>query len=1338
MKKLRLCLAAFAAMVGLSASAQLTDGTVYWLQDAATGQFISGGANWGTRAVVKDVGGLGFEATAISEGVYTLKNIMLNKVHNASKGLGDNYFVDNGSPAQWTIAASGEGYTISLGDTYLCNNGDYSDLNVRRLGTTTDASAATVWKFLTKTEYEAAIQAYKDGKAAAIATSAGLEDVSSVAALEAVLTDVDQFISKNVTSSITNATLADNWNGWTHGVAPGSNRSEGAGQGSGCVEFWNGVGYAKQTVSGLANGIYKVQFAGTYRPGNSDPAKNVGANNTSSPAFGYANDEKVELIHWIDEPTYANNRGGIKSAYDNGKYINTIYTYVSDGTLELGVIQDYWNNDNNYQWCPFGQFTLTYYTNQVTDEEIAALVATIPTEDIPTAVTTNLNTLKETLESSKTIAAFNELSNAINEANAISEVYTKYPIVKARMQTIKNASGYTDSSNATEAFDAVIAAQDEAVENATTIAGVEDAIEAVRAAAGTFLGAVEITGTVDATALIMNDTPTSNGDFWTVTGSPGYDTTNNVAEYWSQSGASIKQTVVSLPKGYYTLTAVALARPDQTGVLSANENTVNLVQHFEQPSGNTTEGGNWFNAGNGVNTLSFSLENATNVEIGITADNATGDHWTLWRNFKLEYYGTDPLAADKALYQEALANAQEVDDSYTVVTGEEATALDEALTTYGNVVANYDDVEGSKTALQEATAALNTAAQTVKDAAPSYEAYNAEKEKAVIIGLTNEIPAATNAAAAVAAVNTMKVAESTFVNTNYPADITSLVGNLSTWTGSSGTGTSNDQHWSGTTKTYYEQGSSNWSANAWEISYTKTVTLPAGKYMAKVAARGSAALTYSELSVSVSKDVMPLAHKGDSGKGIATDGTTSFDEGTFTNNGNGRGWEWGYLPFELTEESEVTFTLASKAESNRLWVSYCDFALLNVLATAEDYAALEEAKPTDIVLGFEEGEYAPYNNLEAAAALELANGIDPEAANAQVAVQLATNTLETTQWVANEEEVNAVHNGLFATVQEGANYPEGWTRTNGWGQMQSGVTGDYATAYYNQPGSLQYGNNGGYIMPLKANTTYTLKFAYRSHENNSNKGITVSVLNGEDGVSGKTFPANGSTTNWETATMAFTTGAAGNYVLTLANGGNTWMTGVEIFKAQPVEIAIKAGRQYTAFSCEWPLDFSDTGLTAQIVTSAKGATQDVTKVPANTGVIVGLAEATTEATTIQVPVYGGETDDVEANMLVAVVESATVTQTEDYTNYVFGKKNGKEAFYKIPAAGIEIPANNAYLAVPAAAGAKEVIFLGGETTGINNVDADTETGDLYNLSGVKVKKAQKGVYIQNGKKVVVK
>ena len=149
----------------------------------------------------------------------------------------------------------------------------------------------------------------------------------------------------------------------------------------------------------------------------------------------------------------------------------------------------------------------------------------------------------------------------------------------------------------------------------------------------------------------------------------------------------------------------------------------------------------------------------------------------------------------------------------------------------------------------------------------------------------------------------------------------------------------------------------------------------------------------------------------------------------------------------------------------------------------------------------------------------------------------------------------------------------------------------------------------------------------------------------------------------------------------------------------------------------------------------------MTKVPANTGIIVGLAEAATEAKTISVPVCAGETDAVTGNMLVAVLKATTVQQSaEGNINYVFGKSGGKEQFFKVRAAGMEVPANNAYLAIPEAqAKGIDVIGLNGDATGISTIEnADMQNGEVYNLQGQKVNRAQKGVYIVNGKKVILK
>ena len=44
----------------------------------------------------------------------------------------------------------------------------------------------------------------------------------------------------------------------------------------------------------------------------------------------------------------------------------------------------------------------------------------------------------------------------------------------------------------------------------------------------------------------------------------------------------------------------------------------------------------------------------------------------------------------------------------------------------------------------------------------------------------------------------------------------------------------------------------------------------------------------------------------------------------------------------------------------------------------------------------------------------------------------------------------------------------------------------------------------------------------------------------------------------------------------------------------------------------------------------------------------------------------------------------------------------------------------------------------GEGTGIIGINADDTNAPVYNVAGQRVSKAQKGIFIQNGKKVAVK
>ena len=82
-------------------------------------------------------------------------------------------------------------------------------------------------------------------------------------------------------------------------------------------------------------------------------------------------------------------------------------------------------------------------------------------------------------------------------------------------------------------------------------------------------------------------------------------------------------------------------------------------------------------------------------------------------------------------------------------------------------------------------------------------------------------------------------------------------------------------------------------------------------------------------------------------------------------------------------------------------------------------------------------------------------------------------------------------------------------------------------------------------------------------------------------------------------------------------------------------------------------------------------------------------------------------------------------------------KIGDKVGFAVVNNGVVIPAGKAYLSVPASSPAK-FFGLDGEATGINSVKTAKADGAYYTLEGVKTTKPVKGLYIHNGKKIVVK
>lgn len=460
-------------------------------------------------------------------------------------------------------------------------------------------------------------------------------------------------------------------------------------------------------------------------------------------------------------------------------------------------------------------------------------------------------------------------------------------------------------------------------------------------------------------------------------------------------------------------------------------------------------------------------------------------------------------------------------------------------------------------------------------------------------------------------------------------------------------------------------------------------------------------------------------------------GETKFFEGTFEAQGIADG------------TGKLTIKIATKS-TDASWIMFNNVMYTKqpaAEATAEEIQALKDeiAKVESYVIGFQKGEYAPYNNV---AAINALNGAKQALAssNTKPAINGTKDALAAAVWTANATELDAVYNGNFAVVTEGANYPNGWTRTNAWGQMQTKVDGvEGSTAYYNQPGKLVYGQTGAYTMPLVADTYYTLTFKYRSHENNSNKGVTVSILNGEEGLAATKLAGNGSTKDWATGKVTFKTGAAGNYVLTLDNSGNTWMTGVSIVKAQKEE------RTFTvAENVEWatvilPFDVEiPEGISVYTCSSI------------NNG-IVELEEVTTGQFAANTPyIVNGTAGEYKLSGYNVAMQQTytsgllTGTYTEvtaPVDSYVLQQLDGYTAFYHVAKdKQPKVGANRCYLTVPAGT-AKAPMFSisrGEDTTGIENATLNAQPSTvIYDLMGRKVTTMVKGnMYIVNGKKVI--
>ena len=269
------------------------------------------------------------------------------------------------------------------------------------------------------------------------------------------------------------------------------------------------------------------------------------------------------------------------------------------------------------------------------------------------------------------------------------------------------------------------------------------------------------------------------------------------------------------------------------------------------------------------------------------------------------------------------------------------------------------------------------------------------------------------------------------------------------------------------------------------------------------------------------------------------------------------------------------------------------------------------------------------------------------------------------------------------------------------------------------------GHWAGWIFTLPISTTYYKGINFNMTSVPENGAIeivyessgtqTVKLLTGDNIVN---FNHSGNITQ-----IKFN--VAGTYRMGTCSASNTYLAKV-------------TGAKYATYGAvNDAIDYSKTsGLKAYIayVEDNKVKLTEVTKVPANTAVVLyhETAGTYTLSTTTE------DTDNVSANKLH--ISDGTV-EGDGSTIYVLANKTPNGVGFYLLQNGKKVLAGKAYLSVSSGvATACEFIGIGDDTTGIDEVSSKTEEvrSDYFDLQGRRVAQPTKGLYIVNGKKVIVK
>lgn len=528
-----------------------------------------------------------------------------------------------------------------------------------------------------------------------------------------------------VTSYIFNPDFASNSNyGWTQTGGYGNRQ-----YGSGTMEAWNiNNANISQQITGLPNGVYKVTADVISGPG-------VPLN-----AYVYASAGNEVKSGAVTAVASAGNYGTMSNEVA-GKTLEAENVNVVNGTMTIGVKDPSTGNG----WIVLDNFKLYYYgvdlsaLEEALQEKITEAQAidqtklndgfkTILNDAITAAQNaeyTEEDLTAQTIALGNTITLVNNAIIAITETNNLIAIY----------------QGYATNSTAPDksAFNTAISTAETNLANATTIDAIKAVEEDLQEALLAYLdsGASPTEGyPFDLTFKVINPEFATDLSGWTGTGTQrwypdavGFDG-NGFVEYCNWGGAwegAVSQTISGLPNGTYIIKAAYQASASElTMTLTANDIATNLVC-IGNTGGNIAQGGEIVAAGNGYQGWQYGEVQCKVTDGTLTIKGSSAatvkERWANFDHVIVSYVSALDLSEIVAAYETALADAQATAAKTNDAEASLKTALETAITTYG-------DVNRTNQALmEEATAALSATTTNVNNSISAYASAKAYLDK---------------------------------------------------------------------------------------------------------------------------------------------------------------------------------------------------------------------------------------------------------------------------------------------------------------------------------------------------------------------------------------------------------------------------------------------------------------------------------------------------------------------------------------------------------------------------------------------------------------------------------